>query len=191
MINELYHHGIRGQKWGVRQFQNYDGTLTAKGKLHTAGQYKSALNKIDKSLAKERRAYSDEKRSASKFKNKSDKLVEKSKTSDDEMLTIKLKKQVDKYDAKAADHDAKAEAHANNIAKGQQITKNIISNAQKEGYTVSSKLTRRNVTKGSEWVMNAIGYVGAGLIGSPVAVVSTKSMVGTKYNVKKPKDDSK
>ena len=30
--NELYHHGIRGQKWGVRRYQNPDGTLTAAGK---------------------------------------------------------------------------------------------------------------------------------------------------------------
>lgn len=29
--NELYHHGIKGQKWGVRRFQNPDGSLTAKG----------------------------------------------------------------------------------------------------------------------------------------------------------------
>jgi len=29
---ELYHHGIKGQKWGVRRFQNPDGTLTAAGK---------------------------------------------------------------------------------------------------------------------------------------------------------------
>ena len=29
---ELYHHGIKGQKWGVRRFQKEDGTLTAKGK---------------------------------------------------------------------------------------------------------------------------------------------------------------
>ncbi len=27
--DELYHHGIKGQKWGVRRFQNPDGTLTA------------------------------------------------------------------------------------------------------------------------------------------------------------------
>lgn len=30
--DELYHHGIKGQKWGVRRYQNEDGSLTAKGK---------------------------------------------------------------------------------------------------------------------------------------------------------------
>ena len=30
--NELYHHGIKGQKWGVRRFQNTDGSLTSDGK---------------------------------------------------------------------------------------------------------------------------------------------------------------
>ena len=29
---ELYHWGIKGQKWGVRRYQNPDGTLTAAGK---------------------------------------------------------------------------------------------------------------------------------------------------------------
>lgn len=30
--DELYHHGIKGMKWGVRRYQNSDGTLTAAGK---------------------------------------------------------------------------------------------------------------------------------------------------------------
>ena len=30
--DELYHHGIKGQKWGVRRFQNPDGTLTSAGR---------------------------------------------------------------------------------------------------------------------------------------------------------------
>lgn len=31
-MNELYHHGIQGQKWGRRRWQNEDGTLTDDGK---------------------------------------------------------------------------------------------------------------------------------------------------------------
>lgn len=50
---ELYHHGIKGQKWGVRRFQNEDGTYTAEGKSRrndglegtTRGSNKSARNR--------------------------------------------------------------------------------------------------------------------------------------------------
>lgn len=31
-LNELFHHGIKGQKWGTRRYQNEDGTLTEEGK---------------------------------------------------------------------------------------------------------------------------------------------------------------
>ena len=33
---DLQHHGIRGQRWGVRRFQNSDGSLTAAGRKRYA-----------------------------------------------------------------------------------------------------------------------------------------------------------
>lgn len=33
---ELYHHGVKGMKWGVRRYQNADGTLTPAGKKRLA-----------------------------------------------------------------------------------------------------------------------------------------------------------
>lgn len=33
-MSELYHHGIEGQRWGVRRFQNEDGSLTPLGREH-------------------------------------------------------------------------------------------------------------------------------------------------------------
>lgn len=32
MKNELYHYGVSGQKWGVRRYQNGDGSYTSEGK---------------------------------------------------------------------------------------------------------------------------------------------------------------
>lgn len=34
----LAHYGVAGQKWGVRRYQNLDGTLTEEGKRHYYGE---------------------------------------------------------------------------------------------------------------------------------------------------------
>lgn len=34
--NELCHHGIKGQRWGIRRFQNEDGSLTSAGRKRYA-----------------------------------------------------------------------------------------------------------------------------------------------------------
>ena len=46
--NELYHHGIKGMKWGIRRYQNEDGTLTNAGKKRQEKYDKKAQKYYDK-----------------------------------------------------------------------------------------------------------------------------------------------
>lgn len=58
-MSDLYHHGIKGQRWGVRRFQNPDGTLTASGKERYRASrniirnrpYTNSVNTVVKSLS--------------------------------------------------------------------------------------------------------------------------------------------
>lgn len=64
-MNEIYHHGIKGQKWGVRRFQNEDGTYTAAGKNRRNARDRgfrrakttNDVNDIVRSLSDEQKEY--------------------------------------------------------------------------------------------------------------------------------------
>lgn len=84
--DELQHHGVKGQKWGVRRYQNYDGTLKSSGKrlikrLNNLSKQKAATEqhyKDNQSIKKEYRAGKEEK-AQSKLKNTTRKKIHDSR----------------------------------------------------------------------------------------------------------------
>lgn len=63
MANYIQHHGVKGQRWGVRRYQNADGSLTPSGKAHyksvgeavrTIGDARQARTDANRELLKAR-----------------------------------------------------------------------------------------------------------------------------------------
>ena len=55
--NDLYHHGIKGQKWGIRRYQNQDGSYTSEGKKKYKSKDYDTLTKSVKKANKSRIDY--------------------------------------------------------------------------------------------------------------------------------------
>ena len=55
---ELWHHGIMGMKWGIRRYQNPDGSLTIVGKIRYGNKNRLEAS-INKKAAKLQRKYND------------------------------------------------------------------------------------------------------------------------------------
>ncbi len=49
MTIEIYHSGIKGMKWGVRRYQNKDGSLTPAGKKRQRQEIKDERKRLEKS----------------------------------------------------------------------------------------------------------------------------------------------
>lgn len=57
----IAHHGIKGQKWGIRRYQNADGTLTEAGKLRYSNQVLTSFEKAGKRTKYGTKVYDNDK----------------------------------------------------------------------------------------------------------------------------------
>lgn len=126
MDDELMHYGIKGQKWGVRRFQNEDGTLTPAGRK----KYRQEVRAENKKAFEYGREATIAANAATYARNqqiKSRKKLDKALAKDPEMLKkstkkkykrsladIKSEKEMKKY---AKETEARAKKHCDSLIK--------------------------------------------------------------------------
>lgn len=76
----LQHYGVKGQKWGIRRYQNADGTLTSEGRKRAKQEYKTdnkAAYELGKAATIYGRAMARSTKRTIRYNNRLDKRLEK------------------------------------------------------------------------------------------------------------------
>lgn len=161
--SELYHWGIKGMKWGVRRYQNKDGTLTPAGKKRYAddGGSDSAQKQTQSSSpAKTRQSISD--------------------LSDEELRTIVNRKQSERQLRDLLDAEERyynPPTAQNTQQQGQSMVSKVLRNAGEQALTTMTKGAM--LYAGSTFVKKALGNPDL------AKAMATGSMGGQKDDKKK------
>ena len=161
--SELYHWGIKGMKWGVRRYQNKDGTLTPAGKKRYAddgGSDNAQKQTQSSSPAKTRQSISD--------------------LSDEELRTIVNRKQSERQLRDLLDAEERyynPPAAQNTQQQGQSMISKVLRNAGEQALTTMTKGAM--LYAGSTFVKKALGNPDL------AKAMATGSMGGQKDDKKK------
>jgi len=130
--DSLAHHGILGQKWGIRRYQNPDGSLTPEGKLRYMKNWlnsKKHINAIDKMPIRKkiepvkRGVFKDHLKAGTKVVRYSDKPIEKD--ADRIKFVAANKNDIDVYKYYAVDNKLRGKKNGPIYQHTYTLTKNI------------------------------------------------------------------
>lgn len=195
----LSHHGIKGQKWGVRRFQNEDGSLTAEGKQR---YLTSVVRFSDKRVAKaeakynkareaydadptNRRAMKRYFRSGKRLLNANDQLMSEHimEKRAAESRQSKAEGKGDSYKAEQA--AAVADSSKRQILKSASLGSKVSGELMRRGGDVTVKSTARYAPTGKSIAMS-IGMTVAVNALTPMKgyIAYREGVVGNKFKVK-------
>lgn len=170
--DELLHYGVLGMKWGVRRYQNPDGTLTPEGKRRLNGiNYKEStrtINEISDSLNHLNSYKEDMKIKMGKYARKGDIL--KNKGSKKAKKYIQMGKEYSKRIKEIQDSIDKTKLQATKNGFGDFIQKGRY--VRKNQYIYSGK--------------HIAGLLLGAIIGGPVGLIATAAGVSAYIRAKQP-----
>ena len=180
---ELYHYGIKGQKWGIRRFQDANGRLTDEGKR----RYGSKPTKYGKMAYKNAQKAASVKKMFTKMKKQSDKRMERQYRKGNDK---KYKKEKEMNERITNVIDALSEEYKENLGVASKyasprIQRKIL-NTRIDAVKLEKRMARKYDSKKPIPILGAIGGAVYGAANASdkldYARDITNTRKGTRYN---------
>ena len=182
--NELYHFGIKGQRWGVRRFQNADGSLKPAGeKRYDTGQTRKERRAARKAEKIARNSY--DYRQGDRYKNATAKEKAALTNQDRSFTKMYGKKAANRfaYDRDVKGVEAARKTAKKEFAKGMAKGTAVIAAATVAGYAAGHYAMKGIQAYKSAKMQAAMASSVAGLMGQAqgLNVVKGGFTLGTKH----------